>query len=682
MNNEVDQFLATNQNPVLRVDKNGIILYSNEAGESLLNVWGAGVGKKLPSSIGDLVQRVISRNSPEKMEIKVGERLYSTVFHPLYEEKCVCISGFDISDQNELKENIQENEAKEKAGVGLAEVIDTRLIQSLMDDFYKLAHITMALVDLKGNVLVGVGWQDICTQFHRICPGTCKNCMESDTELSSGVSHGEFKQYRCKNGMWDIATPIIVGGQHVGNAFLGQFFFDDESLDYELFRAQAKKYGFNEEEYIIALEKVPRLNREVVELGMTFIMNLANLLSQLSYNNNRLAQSLSERDALVDALRESEKRERARSEELVVVLDAVPAAVMIAHDPQALEMTGNRLSYEWIRLPEGTNISKALPERKRAETHKLFKDGVEIPLADMPLRMSASGKEVHDYEFDVVYPDGKIRNVLGNARPLLDEQGNSRGAVAALMDITERKQTEEALNKAYEQLQIQSEELQASNEELLAQSEELLAQTEKIQDAYHALSKSEERYRMLFTNMTEAFFLAEIIYNEEGKPFDLRYLEINPAFELHTGIKRENVLGKSFLDVFTNTDFKYTDSFVEVALSGKSTNFEMFSPATGNHFEVHAFSPEKGKLAAIFNNITGRKQMEKALHKSEEKYRGIVETANECIIITDKEATVTYTNKRLEDMFGYSLEEVIGRPIWGFISAESKAIFKLLPENG
>jgi len=157
MNNEVDQFLATNQNPVLRVDKNGIILYSNEAGEPLLNVWGAGVGKKLPSSIGDLVQRVISRNSPEKMEIKVGERLYSTVFHPLYEEKCVCISGFDISDQNELKENIQENEAKEKAGVGLAEVIDTRLIQSLMDDFYKLAHITMALVDLKGNVLVGVG---------------------------------------------------------------------------------------------------------------------------------------------------------------------------------------------------------------------------------------------------------------------------------------------------------------------------------------------------------------------------------------------------------------------------------------------------------------------------------------------------------------------------------------------
>jgi PAS domain S-box-containing protein len=232
---------------------------------------------------------------------------------------------------------------------------------------------------------------------------------------------------------------------------------------------------------------------------------------------------------------------------------------MIAHDPGAINMTGNRLSYEWIRFPEGTNISKAINEEKRSETHKLFKDGVEIPVAEMPLRISASGKEVLDYDFDVVYPDGTMRHVLCNSKPLLDENGNPRGAVAALIDITKRKQAEEALNEAYEKLQIQSEELQASNEELQAQ-------TEVLQNAYRALSKSEERYRMLFTNMTEAFFLAEIIYNEDGKPFDLRYLEINPAFELHTGIKKEQVLGKSFLNIFANTDFTDTNNLVEVAL--------------------------------------------------------------------------------------------------------------------
>ena len=197
--------------------------------------------------------------------------------------------------------------SREMANLELAEIIDAQAIQSLMDDFYKLAHIPMGLIDLKGNVLVGVGWQDICTRFHRVHPEACKHCIESDIKLSAGVAPGEFKLYKCKNNMWDIVTPIMVGGQHVGNIFAGQFFFEDEPLDYELFRSQARKYGFNEEEYIAALDKVPRLSREAVDTGMAFFMKLANMLSQLSYSNIKLVQSLAERDTLVDALRESEE---------------------------------------------------------------------------------------------------------------------------------------------------------------------------------------------------------------------------------------------------------------------------------------------------------------------------------------------------------------------------------------
>lgn len=329
----------------------------------------------------------------------------------------------------------------------LANIIDVPAVQSLMDDFYKFAPITMALVDLTGNVLVSVGWQDICTRFHRVNPETCKHCVESDTKLSAGVLPGEFKLYRCKNNMWDIATPIMVGGKHIGNIFSGQFFFEDEPLDYEIFRLQAKKYGFNEEEYIAALEKVPRLSRETVDRGMTFLTKLAHMISQLSYSNTKLAQSLVERNTLVDALRESEKCERARSDELEVLLDAVPTAVWIAHDSQALQITGNRLSYEWLRIPQGSNVSRSAQEGDRPETFRVFKDGIELSPADMPLHVSAAGKELLDYEFEFVYPEGKVRYVLGNARPLKDDQGKPRGSVAAFIDITERKQAEKELIK-------------------------------------------------------------------------------------------------------------------------------------------------------------------------------------------------------------------------------------------
>ncbi len=292
MNIEIDQISATSPNPVLCVDKNGTVLYSNEAGKFLLHEWSVGVGEKLPSDLAEFVQRVISRNSPEKMEVKVEKRVYLIVFHPLPEEECVNISGFDISDQKEFKEKVQESEAQEIAEVELAEIIDVQAVQFLMDDFYKLVHIPIGLNDLKGKVLVGAGWQDICTKFHWVHPEACKHCIGSDTKLSAGILQEEIKLYKCKNNMWDIATPIMVGSHHVGYIFSGQFFFVDEPLDYELFRSQARKYGFNEEEYIAALKKVPRLSREAVEIGMSFFLKFANLLSQLSYSNIKLAQSL------------------------------------------------------------------------------------------------------------------------------------------------------------------------------------------------------------------------------------------------------------------------------------------------------------------------------------------------------------------------------------------------------
>jgi PAS domain S-box-containing protein len=109
---KIEKFMAMNPNPVLSVGKDGTVLYSNEAGETLIDEWGVGVVKKLSSNIGDIVQEVISRNSPEKIEVKVGKRVYSVVFHPLIEQECVSISVFDISDQKELEEKLRESENK------------------------------------------------------------------------------------------------------------------------------------------------------------------------------------------------------------------------------------------------------------------------------------------------------------------------------------------------------------------------------------------------------------------------------------------------------------------------------------------------------------------------------------------------------------------------------------------
>lgn len=114
MNTRVEQ-TPESLNPLFSISKDGTILYSNDASEPILNGWGVRVGDKLPLSIVDLVQRVISRKSPEKIEVKAGNKVYLVVLSPLPEQELVSISGFDISDHRELREEIKQSEERLKA---------------------------------------------------------------------------------------------------------------------------------------------------------------------------------------------------------------------------------------------------------------------------------------------------------------------------------------------------------------------------------------------------------------------------------------------------------------------------------------------------------------------------------------------------------------------------------------
>jgi len=191
----------------------------------------------------------------------------------------------------------------------LADLVDAVMLQSMMDDFSELTRIPMALIDLDGAVVVGSGWQDVCTQFHRVNPQTCAHCIESDTVLTADIPVSEVRLYQCKNGMWDAATPIFVGGEHLGNLFTGQFFFDDEPVDLEFFRSQARRYGFDEVAYLAAVDAVPRLSREVVDTGLSFLTKLSSMISQLSYSNTqrtraeeRLTAALASQTSLTEEL--------------------------------------------------------------------------------------------------------------------------------------------------------------------------------------------------------------------------------------------------------------------------------------------------------------------------------------------------------------------------------------------
>jgi signal transduction histidine kinase/PAS domain-containing protein len=192
----------------------------------------------------------------------------------------------------------------ELAEADIANIIDVPKLQATMNHLYTVTNMGFALIDLKGNVLVDIGWQDICTKFHRVNPLTCKNCIESDLELTSELQNGEIRLYKCKNNMWDVTTPLFIGEKHVANVFFGQFFFDDEKVDRTLFAKQAEQYGFDKQEYLAAFDNIPRFSREKIQDLMVFYSRISEWISKISLSNLKLAKSLYNQKELQGKLEE------------------------------------------------------------------------------------------------------------------------------------------------------------------------------------------------------------------------------------------------------------------------------------------------------------------------------------------------------------------------------------------
>lgn len=143
-------------------------------------------------------------------------------------------------------------------------------------------------------------------------------------------------------------------------------------------------------------------------------------------------------------LRQAEEEARARAEELEVLLAAVPAAIWVARDPDCHEIIGNATSARLLRLPaEDGNMSKS-SEGNPVVSHFTVLDGEgrELTPENLPVQRAARGEVVRDFEERILFKDGTALDLLGNATPLYSQAGELRGAVAAFIDITERKAAE------------------------------------------------------------------------------------------------------------------------------------------------------------------------------------------------------------------------------------------------
>jgi PAS domain S-box-containing protein len=143
----------------------------------------------------------------------------------------------------------------------------------------------------------------------------------------------------------------------------------------------------------------------------------------------------------------------------------------------------------------------------------------------------------------------------------------------------------------------------------------------KVLGTFHDVTEKralEKRYETLFQHMLDGFALHEIICDASGRPVDYRFLEVNPAFERHTGLVGRDIKGRTVREVMPSIEQVWIDTYGKVALTGEPAFFEEYAAAQDKFFQVSAFRPALMRFACIFTDISHRKRHELDLSQAKD----------------------------------------------------------------
>ncbi len=133
-----------------------------------------------------------------------------------------------------------------------------------------------------------------------------------------------------------------------------------------------------------------------------------------------------------------------RANDMETLLNTLPIGVFVALDPECRQIIGNPAARQLLRTTQ-RNLSKSAPDDERPGHFRVLENGVELQPHELPVQRAARGEYLRDIEIDDVFDDGTVLHTLISAAPLHDAHGAIRGAVATVLDVTERKRAENEL---------------------------------------------------------------------------------------------------------------------------------------------------------------------------------------------------------------------------------------------
>jgi PAS domain S-box-containing protein len=492
----------------------------------------------------------------------------------------------------------------------LPDLIDVEKLQVFLDSFHQALGIRVSVTDLKGTVLAASQMYRLCGEFHRRDERSMRQCLQSDSVLAAENLQGKKScLYGCLNGLNHAISAIVIDGQHVANIFCGQFLLAPP--DREFFRSQAVRYGFDEAGYLDAVMQIPVIDEKRLPQILSFLASTAAMLGEMGLE--RLKQREAER-----SLRESEQRYGIITE---YTRDAVWAMDMNLRTTWITPSVVRNRGYSFDELAAMPMEEHLTPASLKTVTELMAANLTPENLADRERNI------IINAELEYICKNGDTLWADTVVKLQRDEAGNPNGFLCSSHDITEWKRTEAALRE------------------------------------------SEEKYRLIAENVSD------IIWTMDR---DLNFTYISPSVAKVRGYSVEEATAQKITESLTPASLRKALQTVEEETArlrehpgprDKKLTIELEQycrdgSTVWTENDINFLLDKDWQpigIIGVTRDISQRRKTEEALRESEERFRSIIQSSSDIIMILDKGGTAVYESPSTSRILGYPPGYFIGR---------------------
>ncbi|MHB8101463.1 MAG: PAS domain S-box protein [Methanosarcina sp.] len=606
----MEQFMANNPNPVLRAGKDGTVLYSNMAGEPLLHEWGVVVGGKMPTDITYFIQKVISQNIPEKMEVELGNRTYIIAFHPLPEEECVDMYGFDISEQKETEALLRE--ANEQIQIQSEELnVSNEELRAQSDELHeynKLLHDSET-----GFRTLAENSPDLIARFDRQ-----NHCLYSNPAVAKlygipliaefyGWSVSEFIDKTNSKLRIDPEVAKFSEKQRENVFITGK----SETVESKYKSSQGKEYYFN-------TQIVP----EFTDGGVVSVLAISRDITDIKKVETKLNETL-------DNLEEKVKE---RTAELEKAYKSLLENERRFSEAQKVAHIGN---WDWNIITNKLYLSDEVSRIYGCEPQKLsvtrndflsYVHPDDRDYVDNSFNRALNEKPIN-IDYRIILVNGEERVVHAQGEVIYNEENIPVRTRGTIQDITEQK-------KAEEKIRTLANTVESSNDAII---------TESVDGIITSWNKG-----------------AEIIYGYLAEEVLGKKFSILEPDNLKGEIKQfsEKIKMGEKIEHYETSRLKKDGTIINVSVS--------LSPVFDTSGKLVA-------LSAIVRDITESIKAKEALRLSNIYNRSLIEASLDPLVIVGRDGKITDVNTSTEFVTGYSRDELIGTNFTDYFTESEKA---------